>query len=303
MTEVKAISTICETYNITSRTLRYYEEIGLITSIRKGDGNYRCYDEEMISRIEQILLMRRLSLSVKEIQSILTTNNINETLNIFMNKLNMLKEDLIKNVSVINDIEKMIRLIQMNRNLNHFSTLNKVLTMDNKKTEDVTGDILDNSDLLNKWNIRIIRLHPMRVAYYVAHSKQPEDDAWKVITKWVEKNQLDQLFTTRYFGFNNPNPTNLSSIYGYEVWITVDEQVKESEEIKIKTFPGGLYAVMTSNIVDIVKSWRKMYDLIDQSKNYQVGKRWLEEHLILEDTTWNQNFQVDLYCPLILKED
>lgn len=52
-------------------------------------------------------------------------------------------------------------------------------------------------------DIRILKLRPMRIAYYCANSDHPEDDAWNIMRQWVKENSLDELFTTRYFGFNN----------------------------------------------------------------------------------------------------
>ncbi len=305
MNHLEVISTICERFNVTSRTLRYYEEIGLIKSIRQGDGNYRYYDDNTIKRIEHIILMRRLSLSVKEIQKILSTKDIEEVMTIFVNKLSLLKEDLMDKVITIKNIEDMLGLIKQNRYKfqNQLAILNDALKVDDTTSEKDIADILDSNELLNEWNIRIIKLHPMLVAYYIAYGKEPENETWEVLFNWVKENQLDQMFTTRYFGFNNPDPSKDNDEYGYEGWVTLKEKVKPSAKIKMKTFKGGLYAVMTSNVFDIVASWQKLYKIVNQSNKYIIGKRWLEEHIILGDITWEHNFQVDLYCPLELKKE
>ena len=50
------ISEISRKMNISTRTMRYYEQIGLIESVKKEDYAYRTYDEETIT------LQRRLTL-------------------------------------------------------------------------------------------------------------------------------------------------------------------------------------------------------------------------------------------------
>ena len=60
-------------YNISARTLRYYEDAGLIQSARSSDYAYRLYDQEAIHRLEQILILRRLNISIKDIQRIFRT--------------------------------------------------------------------------------------------------------------------------------------------------------------------------------------------------------------------------------------
>ena len=60
-------------YNISARTLRYYEDMGLIESTRSDGYAYRLYDEAAIRRLEQILILRRLNISIKDIKSIFST--------------------------------------------------------------------------------------------------------------------------------------------------------------------------------------------------------------------------------------
>lgn len=59
-------------YSVTARTLRYYEDMGLITSIRSDDYAYRMYDEKAVRKLEQILILRKLNISIKDIQRILS---------------------------------------------------------------------------------------------------------------------------------------------------------------------------------------------------------------------------------------
>jgi DNA-binding transcriptional MerR regulator len=66
-----SISEVAEQYQVSARTLRYYEEIGILKSYRKADSKYREYDREQCERLEVILLLRRLSFSVKMIVKLL----------------------------------------------------------------------------------------------------------------------------------------------------------------------------------------------------------------------------------------
>ena len=53
MNELFKIRDISTRYEISARTLRYYEDMGLINSIRSDDYAYRMYDETSIKRLEQ----------------------------------------------------------------------------------------------------------------------------------------------------------------------------------------------------------------------------------------------------------
>jgi len=70
MRELSKIKEVSDKYDVTARTLRYYEDMGLLTSTR-GDGYaYRLYDEAAIRRLEQILILRKLNISIRDIQRI-----------------------------------------------------------------------------------------------------------------------------------------------------------------------------------------------------------------------------------------
>ena len=57
-------------YDISARTLRYYEDMGLMNSTRSDDYAYRMYDESAVRKLEQILILRKLNISIKDIQRI-----------------------------------------------------------------------------------------------------------------------------------------------------------------------------------------------------------------------------------------
>jgi MerR family transcriptional regulator, thiopeptide resistance regulator len=65
ITEVARIS------GVTSRTLRYYDQIGLLPPAWIAGNGYRHYEEDDLLRLQQILVLRELGLGLTEIASIL----------------------------------------------------------------------------------------------------------------------------------------------------------------------------------------------------------------------------------------
>ncbi|MCL6547852.1 MAG: MerR family transcriptional regulator [Alicyclobacillus sp.] len=66
------VEAVVKRLGITPRTLRYYEEFGLITPSARTSGGHRLYDEETVERVEHILRMKEtLGFSLQEIQQIL----------------------------------------------------------------------------------------------------------------------------------------------------------------------------------------------------------------------------------------
>ncbi|MCA8955244.1 MAG: MerR family transcriptional regulator [Planctomycetes bacterium] len=56
------------------RTLRYYEELGLIKPARRSSGKFRFYTPEQIKRVANIKRLQGLGLSLKEIQEMMAPN-------------------------------------------------------------------------------------------------------------------------------------------------------------------------------------------------------------------------------------
>lgn len=94
MSKLLKINEVAKNYNITKRTLRYYEEIGLLTNVKKNDSNYRYYDNEALNRLEQILLLRDLNFHISEIREILISEDDEAIDRILNNKLKKLQDDI-----------------------------------------------------------------------------------------------------------------------------------------------------------------------------------------------------------------
>jgi len=116
---------------------------------------------------------------------------------------------------------------------------------------------IQDENLINDYpDIKVLKkLEPMRVAYYRTYSKTPENDAFKVLQDWAERNGLTGDGSKyRVFGFDTPDSKYGDEVYGYEVWMTIDNDlVVEDERIKCKNFEGGLYAVTSTTIENIPK--------------------------------------------------
>ncbi len=148
-------------------------------------------------------------------------------------------------------------------------------------------------------DIRIIRLPAFRVAYYRALSEHPEQDAWKVLNAWARDNNLmDGKTSSGLFGFDNPSPFKGNPIYGYEVWMRVAEGITESGDIKIKDFPGGLYAVTRTYLPTIGENWQRLVKWRKRSPYKHGSHQWLEQPLSPPGTPDN-SILLDLYLPIL----
>ena len=58
---------------ISTRTLRYYDEIGILKPARINSAGYRIYGQEEVDRLQQILFYRELGVSLERIKEIVTS--------------------------------------------------------------------------------------------------------------------------------------------------------------------------------------------------------------------------------------
>jgi DNA gyrase inhibitor GyrI len=154
---------------------------------------------------------------------------------------------------------------------------------------------------MNDFTVQIVQLNPMRVASVHAFGVSPENDAKEKLISWAKpKGLLDSPEKFRIFGFNNPDPSPESPNYGYEFWITVKPDMERTDQIKMKDFPGGLYAVSRCEVKDpwrdIPKTWRQLAIWRENSRYEEANHQWLEENIGPIDIS--NEFILDLHLPI-----
>jgi DNA-binding transcriptional MerR regulator len=72
-----SIKKIAALAGVTTRTIRYYDEIGLLKPANTGENGYRYYDRESLLRLQQILFFRELEIPLDEILLIMSQPDFN----------------------------------------------------------------------------------------------------------------------------------------------------------------------------------------------------------------------------------
>ncbi|MEK6221175.1 MAG: MerR family transcriptional regulator, partial [Chloroflexota bacterium] len=96
---------------VTTRTIRYYDEIGLLIPSKKLDNGYRYYNQESILRLQQILFFRELDVPLKEIQKILGQSDFN-FLDALKNHQTALKRRVARLNKLVNTVDETIATIK-----------------------------------------------------------------------------------------------------------------------------------------------------------------------------------------------
>lgn len=104
------INKLAKMSGVSTRTLRYYDQIELLKPVRKSSNGYRIYGKEEVNRLQQILFYRELDVSLDEIKVILTSHDFNlqaslqshlETLTQKRNRIDLLIENVTKTIQTI----------------------------------------------------------------------------------------------------------------------------------------------------------------------------------------------------------
>jgi DNA-binding transcriptional MerR regulator len=101
---IKNLSTIA---GVSTRTLRYYDEIGILKPARINSSGYRIYGEKEVDNLQQIMFYRELGLNLDSINEIISSPDFNETkaLNQHYNELLARRQQL---DALIENVEKTI---------------------------------------------------------------------------------------------------------------------------------------------------------------------------------------------------
>lgn len=136
-------------------------------------------------------------------------------------------------------------------------------------------------------DVRILYLPPATVC--AAHCMGPsaEMEAAGLLDQFIQENNLPTIKPDmRVYGFNHPNGEKPDgSDHGYEVWVTIPEDMHVKAPCAKKQFPGGHYAAHMIPL-GAFEEWEWLVKWVEASPDYMP--RWgdeacmaglLEEHL------------------------
>ena len=327
--ELRTISQISKVFNLSTRALRYYEQIGLIQSEKKEDYAYRVYSEDMVRRLQQIIILRKLRIPLKQIAEILQSENTAVIIDTFQKNLSEVDEEITA-LSTIRDIissfiDRLNESIDSNIPLNLLDdtdlleavdslTVQKTPSKEGKTTEDLQAA----SEKLNKLtdrDVRLIYLPPMTIAsIHIVGQNADGDHAERIsaaaLDEFIQNTNLKSMYpAARNFGFNNPDgiPDDAPT-HGYERWISIPDDMEVPAPFIKKHLDGGLYAAHMIPEGAWDEGWLPLHEWVSNSERFDFRWEtvegvcgWLEEHL--NHWEWNHSYegkinQIDLLMPV-----
>jgi len=306
--ELKTIRQISLDYGVSRRMLCYYEEIGLIKSSRKENYAYRAYDENAIQRLQQIIILRKLQIPVKQIKDILGNQNAVEVIEIFKQNISKLDEEItalstLKSILMrfINELQEKADVYLKLELLNDKTMLAIVSTLsfsENKIKENISMEELnkanENLSKLTDKDVRIVYLPPMTVAAAYATGEGCEGKASDMISQFVKESGLLKIKPdARSFGFDCSKETMVlgEPSHIYEVWVSIPDDMEIPAPLVKRTFDGGLYAAHVLRTWDF-EDWRLLKEWINASDKYDND--WDSPRWTSAETVAGQGFEETL---------
>jgi DNA-binding transcriptional MerR regulator len=118
---IYTIGKLARKFNLSRSTLLYYDSIGLLSPLKRGNGNYRMYSEEDCKRLEQISNYRQTGLSLQQIKEILDSKKFIAAVSL-KGKL----EEINKEIATLRQQQYfIIKLLQDSRLLERVSIIQK----------------------------------------------------------------------------------------------------------------------------------------------------------------------------------
>ncbi|UQZ84624.1 Nodulation protein NolA [Paenibacillus konkukensis] len=119
---------------LTVRTLRFYDQIGLLSPSGQTESGHRLYSEANLSRLHQILSLKELGLSLEEIKSALSGGQISP-LEIVGLQMNQIKEQIKLQQKLLEQLRHVSKLLQGKAELTveDFTSLLQAMKMDLEK--------------------------------------------------------------------------------------------------------------------------------------------------------------------------
>lgn len=121
---------------VSSRTIRYYDQRGLLSPAGRSEGGYRLYDDSALLKMQQIVMLKFAGFSLEEIRNLLLMGqgqNLRETLEdqkqLLTQRIGQLQEivTLLEDMEDTADMERLVETMQLARRINHSARTYRVL--------------------------------------------------------------------------------------------------------------------------------------------------------------------------------
>lgn len=300
------INEVVDSFGVSSRTLRYYEEVGLLWSSHPENKTQRYYDAAALERLKQIIVLRKMQIPVKDIIKIFKSESMAALIQAFVDKL----ESLDTEITALSKLRKLVDEFLHKMLLNGIKKISAITLLyeETEKRlamaeidEPITYEkLLDVSREASKLNdIRIIRLPKMRVLSSRHKTGEVEN---------LDGDKMQNLFAV--YGYV-PTPGLRDCFMRKEQsgeWVmlikipnTYNNKTKYSDEL----MPGGLYAVASTFFESLDDTFVLLREWVSNNTDFELDaerSEMLEEILPWDIVKKLNKWQQDVFIPIKIKK-
>ena len=303
--ELIRINEVVETFGVSSRTLRYYEEKGLLWSKHPENKVQRYYDESALDRLKQIIVLRKFQIPIKDIIAIFNNESTSALIQAFIDKL----ESLDVEITALSELRRIVddflhkMLMSGVKKISAIPLLyeetEKRLAL-SEKDETVTFEKLSKISrrTLKLHEVRIIRLHSMRML--TSRLRTGQIDV-------LDLDKMQSMFSC--YGFDSKPSFHNCFLRkeGNDEWImmiAVPSDYENQTQYVDEDFQGGLYAIASCFMDDIDITFTLLREWADKNDDFEIrdGIEMIEEILPWDIAVKLSRFQQDVYLPVKIRE-
>jgi len=317
MSDLIKIREVSLRYDISARALKYYEDMGLISSSRSDDYAYRMYDDAAVKRLEQILILRKLNISIKDIQRIFNTSGSEAVLEVLGKKVDAIDEE----VSLLHELKEIVLEFIRQIEQADFSKdsdvkllyakakeiENQLVNVEYEGNSANVNRLLDVTEKLDKKvpDVMVVRIPDFRAVSsgYLTWNELFDENGFE---KW--RKEHDHLLESIIF----ESADFMWQRDGKPCWVwKIKEWVTEADTApyEIINFKSGLYAVsvcMDGDGESHGNVHKKIEDWVTNTENFEVDYPDRESmgHMIYPHDDIKKGLgynQMNLYIPIRLK--
>ena len=310
--ELVRINEIVETFGLSSRTLRYYEEKGLIWSHHPDNKAQRYYDDNAIERLKQIVVLRKLQIPIKDMITIFESESTAVLIQVFVDKL----ESLDMEITALSELKHLVDDFLHKMLINGIKKISAItLLYEETERRLATAQIGEpisfeklseiSKDVLKLHDVRIIRLPEMHMLTSRLKTGKIEDlDADKMQNLFVQYDLIPMPGLRNCFFRKENNGEWL-------MMIKIPQDYKSITPYMDENFQGGLYAVASTFFEDMDDTFTLLKEWVANSEDYELDidkngalkrKEMIEEILPWDIATKFNRYQQDIFIPIKIRE-
>ncbi|NLY47272.1 MAG: MerR family transcriptional regulator [Tissierella sp.] len=175
-----SISKLARISGVTTRTLRYYDEIGLLKPRRISSNGYRIYGENQVNLLQQILFYKELGIGLEDIDNILNSSDYN------------IEKSLQEHLIHLNQEKIRIELLIKNVNKTISSLKGETIMSDKEKFEGFKNDLIKKneeeygSEIRDKYGDEVVDASNAKLASMSQEQWQRQQDLTNEISEKIK---------------------------------------------------------------------------------------------------------------------